>query len=283
MIVDFMIIGAQKCGTSTLFDILSSHPSIAGSQPKEPHFFSTSENWRENLQDYESLFQSKAHNPSEKVLHCEASTTYTFYPLRNLKIWDDIYEYNPNMKFIYLVRNPVDRIISSYMHTYERGYTNLSIEKALVEEPLLLNITRYFTQINPYIQKFGRDQVLIIDFDDLILDRTNLVKEISIFLGIDFSRFEDYQNLHSNISVGGSKNHHKFDNPIFPLKVIRKIFPSLWNSIVGNSSRKFHKKPEISAEIKEMILNMLELEIKELQVLMGKDLSHWFSLKVNSI
>jgi hypothetical protein len=120
MKVTFIIIGAQKCGTTTLFNLLNKHSSLIGSSDKEPHFFSTSKNWRQQLSDYHSLFEEQ-----NNALYFEDSTTYTFYPLRNLRIWDDIYDNNPAMKFIYLVRKPTSRIISSYMHTYERGYTDL--------------------------------------------------------------------------------------------------------------------------------------------------------------
>ena len=140
MQVDFMIIGAQKCATSTLFKILNNHPSIIGCNHKEPHFFSTSNNWKRDVSTYHALFKEQ-----EGALYFEASTTYTFYPLRNLHIWNDIFDYNPNMKFIYLVRTPVDRIISSYMHTYERGYTELNIEDALIKERLYIELTRYYT------------------------------------------------------------------------------------------------------------------------------------------
>jgi len=268
MKVDFMIVGAQKCGTTTLFDILDSHLSIVGSHPKETHFFSCSSNWRKELPEYEKLFKSR-----EDSLYFEASTTYTFYPLRNLRIWDDIFEYNPKMKFIYLVRNPIDRIVSSYMHTYERGYTDLKLEEALIEKRLFIDITRYYTQINPYIKKFGIQNVLIIDFDDFIHHRESVLQEISGFLNIDFNLFKNYQNVHSNVSGDSSKKHHKFDNPSISLKIIRKLFPPLWNRMVDNSKRHFKEKPVLTDEFKEMIINMLELEIIELQKLLNKDLS----------
>ncbi|RBI66254.1 hypothetical protein DQ400_14480 [Vreelandella sulfidaeris] len=270
MKVDFMIIGAQKCGTTTLFDILNSHPSVNGCRPKEPHFFSSSKNWKNELQKYHNHFSKE-----EDMLHLEASTTYTFYPLRNLRIWKDIYDYNPNTKFIYLVRRPIDRIISSYMHRYEKGYTDLKIEEAIIKDRLYLDVTRYYTQISPYIRQFGRERVLIIDFDDFISHRQSVIDKISEFLSIDVSEFADYEEAKSNVSVGGQKKHYKFDSPSVPQRIIRKFFPPLWRMITDNSSRAFLKKPVLSIEFQEMILNMLELEVRELAILMDKDLSDW--------
>jgi hypothetical protein len=270
--VDFMIIGAQKCGTSTLFEILADHPSIVRCRKKEPHFFSSSPDWKRDLPEYEELFTQK-----QGALYFEASTSYTFYPLRNLRIWNDIFDYNPNMKFIYLVRNPIDRIISGYMHLYERGNTDLPIEKALIRERMLIDLTRYYTQVNPYVKKFGSSNVLIIDFDDLIHQRRIVLGTVSKFLGIDFAKFHAYENVHSNVSLGGQKRHLRFDNPSLPLRAIRKFWPSAWNRITDNSKRSFRERPRLAVEYKEMIMNLLELEINELQKLMNKDLGHWRS------
>ncbi len=267
-----MIIGAQKCGTSTLFNILDSHPGIVGSRPKEPQFFSTSPDWRKEIDDYHKLFNQK-----EGVLYLEASTTYTFYPLRNLRIWEAIYEYNPKMKFIYLVRNPIDRVISSYMHAYERGFTDLAIEEAVTERRQLIDVTRYYTQIRPYIKKFGSDRVLIIDFEDFIKKREAVLLQIADFMSIDYSQFANHEKVHTNASLGGGKKHHKYDKPSLPLKVVRKFLPPLWDRMMDNSRRAFARKPELSPEYREMIINMLELEIRALEGLMDKDLSHWLT------
>ncbi len=274
MLVDFMIIGAQKCGTTTLFDILNSHPSLEGCKYKEPHFFCTASNWRDELARYEQLFE-----PKPDVMYFEASTTYTFYPLRNLRIWDDLFAYNPLLKLIYIVRDPISRIVSSYMHTYERGYTDLNIEDAIRKQRLFIDITRYYTQIYPFIKTFGRDNVLIVDFDDLIHSREQVIQEISDFLAIDYSLFTDYQDTHSNISIAESKIHHKFDHPPLPLRAIRKFLPPIWAQITDNSDRQFSTKPKLTFEFKTMILTMLELEIKELETLMNKDLSKWLLLE----
>ena len=137
MIVDFMIIGAQKCGTTTFFDILKRHPDLSACREKEPHFFSKTPNWRKNLGWYHSLFEEE-----EGRLLFEASTTYTFHPFFNKEIWLDIFDYNPEMKFIYLVRNPLDRIISGYRHSYERGYLKTNLSQALRGSSMVLDVTR---------------------------------------------------------------------------------------------------------------------------------------------
>lgn len=277
MKVDFMIIGAQKCGTTTLFDILSTHPSTTPCQTKEPHFFSNSKNWRSELSAYEKLYGP----PKEKTLFFEGSTTYTFLPLKKLCIWNDIYEYNPKMKFLYLVRNPIERIISGYMHSYERGYTDRTIEDELIARRHLIDITRYYTQINPFIEKFGRDRLLILDFDDLIQNREAVLENISNFLNISLLGFSGFEAAHSNISIGGSKKHHAFSSPTLKQRLISSFFPKYWERIMENekSRRSFQERPTLSTVFKEVIIHMLDSEIDKTQELLGKNLSHWKNIE----
>jgi len=274
MHVDFIIIGAQKCGTSSLHAILDAHPMLVGSRPKEPHFFSLSKDWRADLPRYHECFEQRA-----GALYFEASTTYTFYPHRNLHIWDDIFEYNPEMRIIYLVRNPVDRIVSSYMHTFERGYFDSDLKEAVIKERFLIDLTRYYTQISPYIRKFGRGKILIIDFEDFIQKRGDVLRKIAGFLEIDPDGFRNYESVHHNVSVGGNKMHHKFDNPTLAMRLMRRYLPPLWRKVTDNSKRRFKEKIKPDHELREMIINILELEMRELQTLMNKDLSKWISME----
>jgi hypothetical protein len=275
-----MIIGAQKCGTTSLFSILNSHPAIVGSEPKELNFFSVSRDWRRDLANYEKHFKI-----GKNKIYFEASPTYTFlpggysqgawdkkYPIRNFRVWDDIYDYNPDMKLIYLVRHPIDRIISSYVHHYNRGFTNLGIEEAILKDRLFIDVTRYYTQINPYIKKFGRNNVLLIDFDDFVHSRKVVLQKVSDFIGIDFNLFAGYENTHFNASSKKEWRHHKLDRFDLAMRAARKIAPSLYYRFLGKPGI---SKPRLSLEFQAMIKNMLAVEIKALEILMDKDLSHW--------
>lgn len=270
MKVDFLVIGAQKCGTSTLYRLLDRHPSIVGAQIKEPHFWTRCEDWKAELPAYHDLFPSQ-----EGVLYFEASTTYTFYPLRKLEIWEDLYEYNPAMKFIYSVRNPIDRIISNYMHMYERGYTDAALEQELKKNRLYLEVSRYATQVKPFIRRFGEDQVLIVVFEDLLDQPEEFTREIAEFLGVDAEGFGDVTSIHANRSVGSARPHHKTIRPNLFLRGVRKFAPPLWRRFADNSQRSFQAKPSLSLPHQRMILHMLELEIDELERMAGRDLSHW--------
>lgn len=267
---DFMIVGAQKCGTSTLAEILSSHPSIESCTIKEPHYFSTHQDWRAGLHQYEALFQTR-----EDCLLFEASTSYTFSPLRAPEIWKAIYSYNPAMKFIYLVRNPLDRIVSNYMHMYSRGYTKRSIEDSIQRNRMYIDVSRFATQILPYIRQFGRDQVLLIDFDDLNARRESVVRDVAAFIGVDSTGFQGFEQVHANRSIGRGKRHHRYDEPSLPLRLLRKLAPPLWDRLVRDSGPRFRVRPRLSPSFKRMILDQLELDIRETERLLDKDLRQW--------
>lgn len=270
MKVDFIIVGAQKSATSSLFVILNAHPALQGCRKKEPQFFCTTLDWRSNLEEYHRLF-----DVAEDKLYFEASTTYTFYPIKNLTIWDDLYAYNPAMKFIYMVRNPIPRIVSAYMHLYERGYTDFSLSEAIVKNRFYVDTSRYYTQIIPYVRKFGRENVLLIDFDNFNQNRSMVLKDVAAFLQIDPTKFDDYQEIKANATAKRRKKHYKWDNPNLALKAVRKFTPPVWEQITNNAHRAFSEKPKLAVAQQQLILHMLELEINELEKLMDKDLSHW--------
>ena len=274
--VDAMIIGAMKCGTTTLADQLKAHPEVAFCRRKEPEFFSKNTDWRKGLDGYHALFDGV---PGR--VRMEASTGLTFYPFFNRGIWKDLYEYNPDLRFIYLVRDPIDRVISHYMHIRERGFTDLPIDEALRTIGLMLNVTRYHAQVSPYIETFGRDQVLILLFEDLVKDRERTLGKVASHLGIDPTLFPPQQR-HSNRSVGGRKHLHRFDAPPFWAKAIMKLAPArfkdlIWQRIAYDPSRSFSSRPELASEWREAVVRMLRSDIEALERLLDRDLSAWYA------
>ena len=274
MKVDLMIIGAQKCATTTLFALLDGHPRMQGCRDKEPHFFSTAKDWRRELPRYEALFDQRP-----GALYFEASTSYTFHPLRKPALWNDLHAYNPDLRLIYLVRRPLDRLVSSYMHAYERGYTDLRIETELVENPFHLQVTRYATQIQPYIDRFGAEQVMIIDFDDLRSDRHTVLHRVAALVGIDPNDFPRAEAKHLNASVGGGKVLARWDDPNLFWRGVKKLAPGLWQRLTDNSARSFTTKPVLSVGLQERLIKELSPEIDAMQGLLGKDLTSWRSVR----
>lgn len=279
--VDFMIIGAMKSGTSTLAEILSMHPEVCFCQEKEPHFFSKTSDWKTNLEDYKSLY-----HPQEQQICGEASTTYTCYPEFNKNIWDDLYQFNPQLKLIYIMRDPVERIVSHYMHNYLRGYTSETIEKDILTKSTYIDRTRYFVQIRPYLHLFGHNKLLLLTLEELTNNQTITLNKIAQFLNIDEKEFDSIENIHANKSVGETKPDVRVDNfrqskmvnmlrPMIP-KYLRKIAS---NSLYQITQKEFTDRPIMSDSLKKVICDLLSLDINEIEKIMGRELKEWNSLQ----
>ena len=272
--VELIVIGAMKCGTTTLADLLARHPEVCFCSNKEPDFFSKDPDWRDHLAEYHAQFS----DPTKKW--AEASTSYTFYPHFTRRVWKDLYEYNPDLKLIYLYRDPVARCISHYMHVYERGYIDHTLEGAIKGVPLIVNNSRYAMQVKPYIEQFGRQNVLLMDLDELAGARSQALSRIADFTGLAINGFPAEEESHKNSSLTQDKHHHKFDEPGKLLKSVLSVTPKplkkkLWNSVTGTGKRGFDAKPELSAEWKEATLHLLESDIREFEKITGKNLGHW--------
>ncbi len=275
--VDFMIIGAMKSGTTTLSQILSMHPEVCFCETKEPHYFSKSPDWRKDLEDYKSLY-----HPTNNQICGEASTTYTCYPEFNKDVWQVLYDFNPKLKFIYIMRDPVDRIVSHYMHNYLRGYTSEAFEKDIVKKSTYINRTRYFLQIKPYIERFGQEQILLLTFEEFIADKKATLNKIAHFLDIDASKFGEFDNIYANKSVGSSKKNVKIENlannslvktikPLLPKKIIKITTDILY----GLTKRNLDVKPDVSETMKQVIYDLLILDVIEIEKLMGRKITEW--------
>lgn len=265
MKVNFLIIGAAKSATTSLSEILSQHPDICFSQPKEPQFFSDP-NWRETIKDYHLKFKCQA------KLYGEGSTNYSKRPLFNPNICEDIFEYNRNMKFIYIMRHPIDRIISQYIHLYNRGYEDSKDLDALIKSnPNYIDTTRYAMQIEPYISKFGKTNVLLLFFNDFISDPQKTADDVCEFLKVEPFKI-DQKLINQNKSFDRRVLHYKYDDPKSFWSKIQKL-----GLIAKNYFNKdfMDNKPIISEDTKTYILSELEDDIKSIEAITGKNLDHW--------
>lgn len=187
---DFLIIGAMKAGTTTLYRDLLTNPAVFMPLDKEPgnlcrHEVLTPEGRRA----YAELF-SRA--KAGQILG-EASTNYSKLP-----DYPGVPErarqvLGPDLRVVYLVREPVARIISHHYHSYCTGLFGPDINREVREKPALLNYSRYAMQIRPWIEAFGRSNVRIVVFEEYIADRRGTVAELSRFLGItpDLDRIDE--------------------------------------------------------------------------------------------
>jgi hypothetical protein len=203
--VEFLIIGAQKCGTSSLFHWLSQHPALEACSKKEPHYFSKTTLTTNSINNYHRLFKD------ESKIWFEASTSYSNALHEPEDIVANIYNYNPEMKFIYIVRDPIERIISAYKHYRRRGIIKGSLENALNTMPSLLSISQYQLQYNVYLRTFEANQFHIINFEDIInkTTQTQVLSDLTRFL--DITHYGDISFSHRNNHLEVKNTHYKLD------------------------------------------------------------------------
>ena len=257
---NLMIVGAQKAATTSLFDFLSGAEGVVGARPKEPHFFSTAGDWRNRLDAYHRIYGDQA-----GAIRCEASTSYTFFPHRRLQLWRDIHAYNPAMKIIYVVRRPIDRILSHFRHSVRRGYARGDIRRFVLDYPLPLAISRYHTQIAPFVETFGRESVLLLDFDELVSMAAATRDRIAGFAGLDPAALAALASPHSN-RVGTVRHHRLQSVP---------AIGGLLDALTGRGRARRAAGAAMPPDLAAAIERALELEVRALERLMERDLSHW--------
>lgn len=203
---DFLIIGAQKCGTNSLYYYLSQHPSIAAATQKEVHYFDL--NFDRELYWYQSHFPEA----SPGILTGEASPYYIFHPL----VAERVFDLYPQMKLIVLLRNPVERTISHYYWEVKLGCESLSLSEALsaessrlegkVEKILLdgnyysfnhqhytyLSRSVYVEQLEQWMSIFPREQFLILKSEDLFKNPAATMNEVFEFLDLPPHESDEY-------------------------------------------------------------------------------------------
>ncbi len=188
------IIGAQRAGTTTLAFLLDQHPMIVLSVPKEPQFYTV--NWERGLEWYRSRFAV-----TNETLLLDASTSYTMAPTDPTEAtaasaprWGcsapaRIHDVRPDAKFIYVLRDPVERIYSAYWRRVSTGAERRPFRRAIAERPVYLATSKYFSQISLYLDHFDLHDFLFIDFRDLTRDPVSVAQTCLRFLAIEPAGF----------------------------------------------------------------------------------------------
>ena len=198
--VDFMIVGAQKCGTTALAHFLSQHPEVCMASPKEAHLFDSpqySSDWTPEQIDerYRSYFE----HCGDAAIRGEATPIYMFLP----EIARELARYNPELKLIVLLQDPVERALSHYYMEKNRRGEPRPLWLALTREPFRLRRCRnararasetrvcsyrrrglYSLQLRNLYRFFDRDQVLVVRTRDLRARHHDVLRRVFAFLGV---------------------------------------------------------------------------------------------------
>jgi hypothetical protein len=214
--VDFFVVGAARCGTTSLYNYLNQHPEIFLPKIKELNHFSEVESrersdYKKPKKDkeyhtkiikspeiYESLFK----NAKENQLKGDISPSY----LSNSTTAQRIFDHNPEAKIIISLRNPVHRAFSHYAMNYGVGYDrNISFEKALRDNKvkiwgggnLYLELSAYHKYVKSYYDIFDSRNIHLMVFEDWTKNKEKALKEALDFLGIDPNIQIDHETRHN--------------------------------------------------------------------------------------
>lgn len=280
---NFLLIGAMKAGTTSLYHYLKIHPQIFMPEYKAPEFFVEESNWRRGIDWYRKQFALAG---ADAVAIGEASNVYTKYP-RYKGVPQRIAAHIPEARLIYVVRDPINRIRSHYQTRVAEGTEKDPFEKAVFKNPIYIDYSRYTLQIEEYLKYFPREQLLIITAEDLRDIRQATIRQVYEFLGVDAAFVSSdldrvfYQTkdraVHSPIPLWLRKSLKKY----FP---VTKRFKELENnvSLRLNQFRRRSKdtlepvKPfKIPEEVRERLVNLLEDDVRRLRSYMDPKFNGW--------
>ena len=251
---NFMVLGASKSATTTLYDVLKKHNDIYTPSFKEPHFFNIDENYNKGLEWYQKTYYK---NVGKKKLIFDFTPTYLYSSSCAKRIFDSL---GSEVKFIIILRNPVDRAYSQYLHSRRDGHESSDFMSSINNESARINAARknndilsefrysyisqglYYNMLRSYLEYFKLDNFLIINFEEEIVgDIEKTVKKLSDFLDIDLSTLNF--DIHSNKS---GKSRFSFIQKIlkesgFWRKAIKFFTPQLLRQITRNRIKNFNK------------------------------------------
>ena len=272
---NFLLIGAMKAGTSSLYRYLGSHPDIFMAKVKEPQFFVADGNWALGWDWYESLFEGS----DSALARGEASTDYTKYPEIE-GVAERIAQHLPDAKLVYLVRHPIRRMVSHYQHQVANGDEDRPAGRALLEDPAFVNHSRYAMQLDRYLKHFPRDQILLVTSEDLRHRRVQTVSTVLDFLGVDGSKAAssyDFE-VHSTLDKKSVRPviHKLRSSPVYR-SVTRKM-PSSFKkaldrhtSLISTRSREITLAEDVVRELEDRVRD----DVSRLRALMPGGFDGW--------
>lgn len=254
--VSFIVVGAQKSGTTALYHFLSQHPELSLSRVKETNYFSTDIFWKNNV-NYD-LYHKYFKTHFKKIKYGEASPNYM---LNHDIVAPRVAKYNPNIKLIFILKNPVERAFSQYKMHVKKHNLNLSFAECLQiginpnqtdivldkNNQVTLNgstrllesyigFGKYVEQIRTFKKFFEPNQMLFLLNEDLLNHHEETMKVIYNFLNVSCLNIEKEIIHTNNISNLMTEDEKKillsvFSDEIYELQKILKRDLTHWNAI----------------------------------------------------
>lgn len=292
---DFLIIGAMKSGTTSLFQLLERHPGIFVPFWKEPQYFSRDHKFNLGEKWYTDNFA----DAREEQLIGEASTCYSRWP-HFPHAAERIAKRLPNIRLIYIMRHPVERAYSHYGHIMqERLIRNegkiVTFEEALEEEKEIIDASLYMMQIERYLPLFHREQFLFLTFDELKSSPDTLLQRTQNFLGVETIDLISHGEVKANqwgdkVSITRTRGFIENIQRLSGISGIKNIIPKdkrqrlkdalihskLLNSLFKTGLQDLRKSlSPLAPETRERLLKQFEAPTSNLEQFLGWQLPGW--------
>ena len=283
-----ILIGAQKAGTTSLYDWLGQHPDIfADKGMKEYNYFANNELYCEGDKWFQRAF--KKHGNEKIILH--GYVNYIYFSDISAK---RIFQFNNQCKIIVVLRNPIDRAYSAYWDAKKVAREeSITFEEAIKKEPIYLkkgtleeqsHLTYldhgYYTkQLTDFYKYFKKEQIKVILFDDLVQEPSKIMQELFNFLEVDNNFCPDFK-VQNEAGLPRSIVVQKILQNIKVPKIIRKNLPqNITSSFKTYLIRQLNIKkvtyPKLSNETRVYLNKLYKDEVYKLEKMIHKDLSHW--------
>ena len=275
---NLIVIGAQKCGTTSLHHYLGLHPEIAmadGPTSDEVHFFSHEDRWRRGADWYSSLFR-------EAPVRGEVSVSYSAFPLYPW-VPERLARALPGARLVYLVRDPIDRLVSEWHQNRLAVAEARSFDEtfATLDDSSYVAKSRYGLQLERFLEHVPQERILVVDSHDLGAARTQTLRQVFGFVGVDDSftspGFEEEHNVTERArplspggrtvmlalhrTVGHRATHAVASRVPFRLPFVEVARPE--------------QRPAVPDELRERLVEYLAPEVDRLRALTGLRLASW--------
>jgi hypothetical protein len=271
---NLVVVGGLKCGTTSLHHYLNLHPEVEMSRPKELNFFVPELNWPLGAEWYASHFSGRA------AVRGESSPHYTNRP-RFEGVAERMRRVLGEARLIYMVRDPIDRMLSHYVHNVGGGYDDRTLADAFADpESAYVARSRYFFQLEPYLDAFGTERIEIVGREELLRDRRATMRRVFTFLSVDpgFSSEQFEREWETGTAKGGGR-FRLMDRAVrLPgLRAIDRNFDRLPESLRWLVERVIHDprageapKPEVPTALRRELAELFRDDVARLERVAGR-------------
>jgi hypothetical protein len=274
MLPSFLIIGSQKAGTTSLYEVLARHPEVSMSSRKEVHFFIHDHLYRRGLRRYEQFFQPL--KPGSRAVG-EATPGYLCYP----EVPARIAAHLPAAKLILTVREPVSRAYSQYWYarrhlteplTFEQAADRYFTRSYLPGQPGYFSRGFYADYLRRYFDHFPREQILVLLFEELIDHPEALYSRLFEFIGVD-------PTFHCPEMAAPSNPSFIWSNPCYryfydhPARTTGLPVPA--RRLLCSGPRRPEQYPPLDPTLRAALVERYRAANEELGHYLGTDLAHW--------